>query len=374
MSESTTKEWLPEAERVRSAPDGASLGGLERPSARTTRAENASTQLLRKPGPSSLDSSQRKLSAEVTVTRTLARTDAAGRILEEAQALIAEREAKRNVSQSAPSAMPKRVASEPGFVLHVRPWSESSLLLDVFSLRYGRVFLIAKGAKRPSSQLRGLLVPFSPLRFTWTGRNEAKILVRAEWLGSLLPLEGDALMSGFYVNELLLRMTVREDPAPRLFEAYLQVLSALAEPSAIDRQRALRRFELALLRLCGWPLTKVDAGERADKIEKTNARPAGYVVQNGLLLPTSRAPSPQTAQQASNVDIQDALRRIDARGTPTVYPALEVECLLAGELSSPTVLRVARDILREVIQHHLGAKVLKTRRVLGELKRLSSGF
>ena len=93
-----------------------------------------------------------------------------------------------------------RVNREPGFILHSRPWSESSLLLDVLTRDYGRVFLVAKGAKRPSAQYRGLLQAFCPLLFTWSGKKEAKNLIRVDWLGSLEPVDGEGLFSGFYVN------------------------------------------------------------------------------------------------------------------------------------------------------------------------------
>ena len=82
-----------------------------------------------------------------------------------------------------------RVNREPGFILHSRPWSESSLLLDVLTRDYGRVFLVAKGAKRPSAQYRGLLQAFCPLLFTWSGKKEAKNLIRVDWLGSLEPVD-----------------------------------------------------------------------------------------------------------------------------------------------------------------------------------------
>ena len=130
-----------------------------------------------------------------------------------------------------PKAPPKRVADELGFVLHAWPWRESSLVADVLSLRYGRVFLIAKGAKRQASPLRGLLVPFAPLRLAWAGRNEGKVLIKAEWMGTLAPLSGEALLSGFYMNEMLVKLTEREDPHPKLFGAYVEALHALGTAS-----------------------------------------------------------------------------------------------------------------------------------------------
>ena len=330
--------------------EGPVAAALDRP-AQTRRAKGARSAaelLQRRPGLASIDRTHPRFAAAAAFALTIKRTDAAARILEEAEALLDEKPEAR------PRAMPRRVAAEPGFILHVRPWSESSLLLDVLTLRFGRVFLVAKGAKRPASQLRGLLVPFSPLRFTWTGKNEAKILVRAEWQGSLLPLEGEALMSGFYVNELVLRMTEREDPAPQLFSAYVEVLCALADDRAALRQRALRAFEAALLELSGWPLAATSFGtdEAVDKKEVS-----AYFVRDGLLFPLRVNEMPTAADGG----------RAPA---PRIYPAEAVEALLAGRLETPAELRAARDILREVIQYHLGEKTLRTRRVLGELNRL----
>ncbi len=263
----------------------------------------------------------------------LGRSAAADRILDEAMAADA---APRRQG----AAMPKRVAGEPGFILHARPWSESSLLLDALTPHYGRVFLVAKGAKRPSSNLRGLLSAFSPVKLTWTGRAEAKILVKAEWMGTFLPLDGEALLSGFYINELVLRMTEREDPTPGLFTAYAEALSGLAlgaEPG--ERQAALRRFECALLRLSGWPLTLAHA-EGA----------AAFWVKDGVLegIPPGAA-APEGA---------------------AVYPRETALAAAAEDFSTPAKRRGARDILREVIQHRLGARTLRTRQVLAELNRL----
>ncbi len=148
-------------------------------------------------------------SREGSVASVLYRREAAQRVLE----AVLSPEAKAAQTRGAPG----RVSDEPGFVLHTHPWSESSLLADVLTVRYGRVFLVAKGAKRPSSNLRGLLTPFSPVKLAWSGRREAKILTRAEWMGTMIPLSGEAIMSGFYLNELILKLTEREDPHPGLF-------------------------------------------------------------------------------------------------------------------------------------------------------------
>ena len=132
------------------------------------------------------------------------------------------------------------------------------MVVDVLTAHFGRVFLVARGAKRPGSNLRGLLTPFSPLALTWTGKKEAKVLTQAEWLGALAALRGEALLSGFYVNELVLRLTEREDVHPGLFQSYVHVLSALADEDPAVRQTGLRSFEAELLAHCGWGLALED--------------------------------------------------------------------------------------------------------------------
>ena len=187
-----------------------------------------------------------------TLADVLYRRKSAERILE----LVRSPEARAAKGD----AMPKRVIDELGFVLHTYPWSESSLLVDALTVHYGRVFLIAKGAKRPSSLVRGLLTPFAPLRFAWSGRNEAKVLVKADWMGTMTPPTGEALLSGFYINELVLRLTEREDRHEGLFELYASTLAALSDDDKTARSARLRSFEKGLLTILGWGPSLSGAG------------------------------------------------------------------------------------------------------------------
>ncbi|WP_293778368.1 DNA repair protein RecO [uncultured Oxalicibacterium sp.] len=142
-----------------------------------------------------------------------------------------------------------RILDQPGFILHSYPYKETSLIVDVFSRDHGRVALVAKGAKRPHSRLRGALQTFQPLSLSWSGKSEIRTLTAAEWVGGLLPLEKSALLCGFYLNELLVKLLVRDDPHPALFDHYVKALTHLAhdEPAAI----VLRKFERALLKESG---------------------------------------------------------------------------------------------------------------------------
>lgn len=142
-----------------------------------------------------------------------------------------------------------RILHQPGFVLHSYPYKETSLIVDVFSREYGRLSLVAKGAKRPTSALRSVLQTFQPLNISWTGKAEVRTLTAAEWVGGMLPLEKSALLCGFYLNELLVKFLLRDEANAILFDAYVSSLNQLAhnESAAI----VLRKFELILLQQAG---------------------------------------------------------------------------------------------------------------------------
>ena len=237
----------------------------------------------------------------------------------------------------AESAMPRRVTGEVGFILHAKDWSETSLLLDVLTPSYGRVFMAAKGARRPSSQYRGLLTAFAPLRLTWSGTNEVKNLIRADWMGTMAPLTGEALLSGFYVNELVLKLTEREECHPGLFEAYVKVIHDLALGERV--QPALRRFERTLLTVAGWAPAKEGPADAKR-----------WVVREGLL---AALPEGATVE----------------KGVP-VYSLAEADAVVSDGPIPASAMRAARDILRELIQFHLDGRVIHSRRILAELNKL----
>ncbi|MGF1763110.1 DNA repair protein RecO [Aliivibrio kagoshimensis] len=136
------------------------------------------------------------------------------------------------------------------FVLHRRPYSETSLILDVFSEEYGRLSIMSKGARSKRSHLKGALQPFTPLLMKWSGRGSMRTLRQAETISLSLPLTGVMLYSGLYLNELLGRVLESETPYPALFLDYLSALSELAQTE--NPEPALRRFELALLSAMGY--------------------------------------------------------------------------------------------------------------------------
>jgi len=121
-------------------------------------------------------------------------------------AVAARKPARAPGGTRARRAADSRVDQQPAFVLHSYPWRETSLIIDAMTRDFGRVALVARGAKRPTSQFRGLLAPFAPLSVCWSGRAEIKSLIRADWVGGLAPLRGEQLLTAFYLNELLVRL------------------------------------------------------------------------------------------------------------------------------------------------------------------------
>jgi DNA repair protein RecO (recombination protein O) len=235
-----------------------------------------------------------------------------------------------------------RVDHQPGFVLHSYPWRETSLVVEFFSREFGRVALVARGAKRPTSQFRGLLSPFNPLAVSWSGRNDIKMLVRAEWLGGMQPLRGDALLAAFYANELLVRLLARLDPHERLFGSYVGLLQSLSHETRHDA--VLRVFELDLLQDIGYevPLDRCADGEPIDA-------DAQYLFGIG-----------QGAQRLERGDADDG-SQVSGR---------TLLAMAARRFDDERVAAEAKGLLRRVIRYHLGGKPLNTRRILQDLRQL----
>ncbi len=241
----------------------------------------------------------------------------------------------------------ERVQDESIYVLHSYPWKETSLLLDVFSRRHGRVALVAKGAKRPASALRAALLGFQPCNASWSGRGEVRTLTRAEWAGGLAPLSGLPLLCGFYFNELLVRLLVREDAHEGLFDAYHQGIAALAQrphAQAAELEPVLRDFEFALLRELG------------------------------------HLPELHVEGASSLPVLPDAFYRVDPdHGVSVCRPsdptAVRGEVLLALRDGPPPVgdlalARAAKALMRNLLHYHLSGQTLRTRQLLIDLHKL----
>jgi DNA repair protein RecO (recombination protein O) len=145
-----------------------------------------------------------------------------------------------------------KVLLEPAYVLHGRPYRESSLLLEALSRDHGRVGLVARGARGTRSRWKSVLQPFRPLLLSWSQKGDLGTLTAADQVASPPPLVGDALFCGLYANELTTRFLQRSDPHPDVFEGYRALVTGLA--GAKPSQPALRMFELQLLQAAGFGL------------------------------------------------------------------------------------------------------------------------
>ncbi|HJT97690.1 MAG TPA: DNA repair protein RecO, partial [Rhodanobacteraceae bacterium] len=153
-----------------------------------------------------------------------------------------------------------RTENQPAFILHARAWRETSLLVEAFTRDHGRVGLVARGVRNPKSRLsRSSLQPLQPLLLDWSTRGELGTLIQAEQAGTPWRLGGDALIAGMYVNELVLKLSSRNDPHPRAFAAYTECLARLAEET--DIAWTLRRFERDLLADLGYALLLTHTAE-----------------------------------------------------------------------------------------------------------------
>ena len=246
----------------------------------------------------------------------------------------------------------QRVADEPAYVLHRYDWSESSLILEVFTRHHGRIALVAKGAKRPSSNFRPILLPLQPLSLSFGGDTEIRALKGAEWVGGHVMPTGDALLSGYYLNELLLTLLARDDPHPALFDIYAQVTAVLASGHAELLQAALRAFELLLLREIGL-LPLLDAQTMTLGVLDPDARYS--LVPEGGLRQTA------VADRASLSGSQWA----------------ELQHVLADSAPFTTTLRACAAVmaelkpqLRALLNYHCGVGTLRTRQMMIDLQSL----
>lgn len=168
-----------------------------------------------------------------------------------------------------------RVQDTTGYLLHSTAWRETSLIIQLFTRQHGVMALVAKGAKRPHSVLRPVLSAFQPLNVSWSGAGEIKTLTRADCVG-ILPLQGRAFMSAWYMNELVLRLLPREDAHPLLFDAYQTALEQLAGIDALPERLpvpgVLRRFEWILLQETGYGLDQ-DVPDFSDPDQERELRP-----------------------------------------------------------------------------------------------------
>lgn len=234
-----------------------------------------------------------------------------------------------------------RVQSQIGFVLHRYAYRETSAIIEVFSRDYGRLTLLAKGARRPASTLRGILQNFVPLSFGWTGKSDLKTLSQVDWVGGVAPLTGESLLSAFYVNELLLRFLPKEDPFPELFDVYIATITDLSKKKALAH--TLRVFERALLRESGYG--------RAFIAEEINL--------NAIFDDEKYVFDPQCGWKA--VDETD----------PKSWPRINGHALkdvIAGNDNNVRSAAQSRNLMRFLLDYYLEGRSLKTRQLFYDLQ------
>lgn len=231
----------------------------------------------------------------------------------------------------------KRTA-QPVYVLHSYPFKETSLVVELFSKEFGRIAAVAKGARRPHSAMRGMLQSFQMLDGAWSGKNELKTLHSLDWSAGLTLLKGEALMCGFYMNELLLRLLPREDAHENLFAYYQETLKTLAESQNLAI--TLRRFELKLLQEMGYavPLLQ-DENDAEIMVDKNYRYEAEYgacelgVTKNGV--------------QLSGKTMLDMAR---------------------DDYANSVTQSQSKQLMRYLLAHYLGDKPLHTRQLLIDLQ------
>lgn len=233
----------------------------------------------------------------------------------------------------------QRIDGAAAYLLHAYPYSETSLILEVFARDHGRLAMLARGARRPRSALRGVLHAFQPLELGWFGGGEVKTLAKAEWVGGMPLLAGDALLLGYYLNELLLKLLPREDAHAALFDAYAGALAALSRGAASGAAE-LRRFEKTLLRELGYGLElERDAQGRAVDA----GRSYRYQVERGAV----------AAEEAGSGQPISGKTLID---------------LASDNYADARTLAESKQLMRYLLAHYLAGQPLQTRRVFVELQ------
>lgn len=241
--------------------------------------------------------------------------------------------------------MPRgKVDGQPAYVLHSYPFRETSLIVEVFSRDYGRLALLARGARRPRAAMRGLLLGFQPLEIGWSGKGEVLTLMKVEWQGGQPLLAGQALFCGYYLNELLMHLLPREDAHARLFARYGEMLLRLsADPAGKVQEADLRRFEKALLQELGYGLT-LDR-DAAGMVVDAEAQYT-YAIEHG----------PQRLTPATSAQL--------------VVSGQTLLDLAADDFSRSRSLAEAKLLMRTLMAHYLGGVELETRKIFKELQEL----
>lgn len=233
-----------------------------------------------------------------------------------------------------------RIQDQPAVVLHSYPYRETSLLLDAFSREYGRIPIVARGARRPRSALRGVLMSFQPLLLSWFGKKEVKTLHSAEWQGGQPYLQGTALMCGFYLNELLLNLMTRYDPHQQLFDYYLATLHRLAHED--DYAAVLRCFEKHMLQELGYALTLTEEAGSGQPVRADQSY--RFIIEQGVV-----------SHRADTGIAIDGQALLD---------------MAADNYQNRQSARQSKHLMRQLLNYYLGGRPLHTRELIQDIQKL----
>lgn len=233
-----------------------------------------------------------------------------------------------------------RYQDELAFVLHSHPFRETSLLLDVYSREHGRLAIVARGARRPRSALRGVLMNFQPLLLSWFGKGEVRTLHAAQWQGGQPYLQGTALMCGFYLNELLVNLLARGDAHEQLFDYYRATLHRLAHET--DHAATLRCFEKHLLQELGYAL----------ELEREAGSGKAIQVQGSYRYVAERGALPDDGHTGLKISGKTLL------------------AMANDDYTDPVVGQQSKQLMRMMLGHHLGGKMLHTRELIKDMQKI----
>lgn len=235
----------------------------------------------------------------------------------------------------------KRVALEPAYVLHRRPYRETSFLVELFTQQHGRLAVVARGVRKARSATQGLLQPFTPLLVSWSGKGELMTLTDVELGGEAIPLQGECLFAGFYLNELLIGLLQKWDAHPQLYTFYQATLVALQKTPTLE-QKSLRIFEKYLLDELGYALFPAVGSEDLFELDKYYR----FVPEHGFVISELGE---------------------EAKGGAYIFLGKSLIAIASNDWQDEVCLQDAKRLMRLVLMPLLNGRPLHTRKLFMSL-------